>query len=700
MDKSRNYILDRITSKKTTPEEFNFDALQAPPLGLFFDQYDIQELHSIATSVKLAGKPQERYAAIDRVCKRRGLVKFGSGTNRVVYRHPEFPDILFKIASDAVGLGDNPAEFRNQCILKPFVCKIFEISPCGTVALVERLIPITSREEFLSVADDVFELITEWLVGEYVLADIGALYFMNFSIRKNFGVCLVDYPYLYKLDGNKLYCRKKDPTSPTGTCDGEIDYDDSFSRLVCTKCGAVYKAKELELKIKTNELVVEGKRTKMKIKVSGGTTNEKRVIENGNSNFAEQKDSIKKSNPTTAKPATNNTVRISFGGGVDGFNIKDGMVNVNGFNSSVLCNIPPKYVPIEDVYVNGVAEKKTEEVAKNNVTTIKLEQPVEKVDKVKVAPVVQPKVEAVEPEVVEEKVEEVVEEVVEEQSVEAEEVKTEEVAAPVEEERKVVSAITISDEVKKEAIANKKEEPAKGAAQTVDELVSKIEEILDGVDVDAIKNDIILRLIDASAKHAVSNPTVFKKLSHILAIMYDDLDTLEEAFSDAEFAEMILKVYNTDTNISSVTLNHEDNDLEIAYETELYHTWDEHSEYPLGKVDSGIFTIAADAIRNAMNESNGTYTGFSNYHAKVVNIKELFPTEKLSRRVIVFVNDENQYATVDGKIVVGTDLDDKYIDSLSVVSKDWFENLSVDVPEAVAAASDFSEDEKTEKVEV
>lgn len=697
MDKSRNYILDRITSKKTTPEEFNFDALQAPPLGLFFDQYDIQELHSIATSVKLAGKPQERYAAIDRVCKRRGLVKFGSGTNRVVYRHPEFPDILFKIASDAVGLGDNPAEFRNQWILKPFVCKIFEISPCGTVALVERLIPITSREEFISVADDVFELITEWLVGEYVLADIGSEYFMNAAIRMGFGVCLIDFPYVYKLDGNKLFCKKKDPTSPTGTCDGEIDYSDSFSKLVCTKCGAVYKAKELELKIKANELIVEGKTTKMKIKVSGGTTNEKKVIEHGNSNFAEQKDSIKKSNPTTAKPVTNNTVRISFGGGVDGFNIKDGMVNVNGFNSSVLCNIPPKYVPIEDVYVNGVAEKKTEEVAKNNVT-IRLDQPVEKkVDQVKVSPVVQPKVEVVEPEVVEEeKVEEIVEEVVEEQPVETKE----EEVAPAVEERKVVSAITISDEVKKEAIANKKEEPAKGAAQTIDELVGKIEEILDGVEVDAIKNDIILRLIDASAKHMVSTPAVFKKLSHILANMYNDLDTLEEALSDAEFTEMILREYNTDTNVSSVTLNHEDNELEIAYETNLYHTWDDHAENPLGKVDSGILAISADAIRNVLSESDGTYTGFSNYHAKVVNIKELFPTEKLSRRVIVFVNDENQYATIDGKIVVGTDLDDKYIDSLSVVSKDWFENLSIDVPEAVAAASDFSADEKTEKVEV
>lgn len=186
MDNSRNYILDRIMSKKTTIEEFNYDKLEAPPLSWFFSPFDIQELNSIAKSIKYSAKPKERYDAINRVCNRCGLIKFGAGTNRVVYRHPEFPDILFKIAADDVGLGDNPAEYRNQFLLKPFVAKTFEISPCGTVAIVERVNPITSREEYISVADDVFELITEWLIGKYVLADIGSRYFMNIGIRSGF----------------------------------------------------------------------------------------------------------------------------------------------------------------------------------------------------------------------------------------------------------------------------------------------------------------------------------------------------------------------------------------------------------------------------------------------------------------------------------------------------------------------------------
>ena len=240
MNNDRSYILDRLKSRTVSVAEFNFDTLQAPPLSMFLTPQDIQDLTDIAMSLRLSGKPDVKYKMIDQILRCRGLVKFLAGTNRVVYRHPEFPDILFKIASDAVGINDNPAEFKNQMLLKPFVPKIFEVSPHGTVALTERVVPITSREEFLSVADDVFELITGYLLNAgYVLADFGSKFFMNYGIRKGFGVVLLDYPYLYKLDGNKLFCNKPDPKSPTGKCEGVIDYDSGYNFLHCTKCGEV-----------------------------------------------------------------------------------------------------------------------------------------------------------------------------------------------------------------------------------------------------------------------------------------------------------------------------------------------------------------------------------------------------------------------------------------------------------------------------
>lgn len=274
MDPSRNYILDRIKSKTMTKDEFNFDRLQAPPLCMLLSPFDIQELHNIATSLKWSAKPQLRYQAIDNVMRRRGFIKFVAGTNRVAYRHPEDTRFLIKIACDDVGMRDNPAEYQNQFIFKPFVTKCFEVSPCGTVGVFERVNPITSREEFLSVAEDIFEVINEWFIGEYVVADFGSKFFMNWGIRKGFGPVLLDYPYMYKLDGNKLYCKAPDPHSPTGKCDGVIDYDAGYNFLHCTKCGVVYKAKELENKIKNHSIIAEKEgEFKMKIKVSGGSKN-------------------------------------------------------------------------------------------------------------------------------------------------------------------------------------------------------------------------------------------------------------------------------------------------------------------------------------------------------------------------------------------------------------------------------------------
>ena len=274
IDRNRSFILDRVKSRTTSIEEFNFDQLSAPPLKVLLSPTDIGDLHYIATSVKLSAKPEQKYKYIDEIMKRRGFVKFGAGTNRTVYRFLEDQSFLAKIAYDSVGMGDNPAEFRNQQLLKPFVPKTFEIDPSGVIALAERVNPITSREEFYSVADDVFTLIDEFLVGEYVLADIGSNFFMNYGIRKNFGVVLLDYTYCYPLDGNKLYCNKPDPTQPSGKCEGEIDYDAGFNHLYCKRCGAMYKAKELAAKVTKQEIVRKRQGDiKMKIRVKGGSKN-------------------------------------------------------------------------------------------------------------------------------------------------------------------------------------------------------------------------------------------------------------------------------------------------------------------------------------------------------------------------------------------------------------------------------------------
>lgn len=272
MDQSRNYIIERLKQKPVSISEFNYDNLKAPPISCMFAPQDISRLNQIATSLRLAGRPKDKYKMIDEIMNARGFVKLASGTNRIVYRPLEDNSFVVKVAIDSVGIKDSPREYANQFIFKPFVTKVFEVTPCGTLGVFERVIPITSREEYLSVASDIYTMINEWFIGEYVLEDIGTEFFMNTGIRKGFGPVIIDFPYVYKLDGNKLFCKGIDKTSPTGYCEGIIDYDAGFNHLYCTKCGTRYRAKELEEFIKDNKIIVksEGER-KMKIRTVGGT---------------------------------------------------------------------------------------------------------------------------------------------------------------------------------------------------------------------------------------------------------------------------------------------------------------------------------------------------------------------------------------------------------------------------------------------
>lgn len=263
-------VLQSLYTKRKSPLEFNFDMLTAPPLLALLTPQDINDLNRIARSVKLAGKIDEKYKLIDQIMTNRGFVKLHAGTNRVVYRFIEDQRFVIKVAVDRVGLGDNPAEYKNQFLLKPFVTKVFEVSPCGTVGLFERVDPIMSREEFLSVADDIFNLITKFFVGKYVLEDFGSHYFMNWAIRKNYGPVLLDFPYVYELDGNKLYCNAKPiPGRRDIVCGGEIDYDDGFNNLICTKCGRPYQARDLK-KAEENKLIIVGGKKTMRVQIKIG----------------------------------------------------------------------------------------------------------------------------------------------------------------------------------------------------------------------------------------------------------------------------------------------------------------------------------------------------------------------------------------------------------------------------------------------
>lgn len=274
MISERSGIIDRLKSGTTTINDFNYDKLAAPPLSMLLNQYDIDRLYNIATSVRYAGNTKKKYKAIDEILLPRDFSKLSAGTNRLCYKFQHDDGFVIKVAYDSIAIQDSPAEFTNQYTLKPFCTKVFEVDPCGVVGSFERVDPITSREEFVSVADDVYYLIDNWLLyNGHIMADIGTKYFMNYGLRRGFGVVVIDFPYLYEIDGNKIFCTSPDNKSNTGVCGGVIDFDPGFNELYCKKCGTRYRVKEISKDIEEGKILVKGnerRKEKMKIKITVG----------------------------------------------------------------------------------------------------------------------------------------------------------------------------------------------------------------------------------------------------------------------------------------------------------------------------------------------------------------------------------------------------------------------------------------------
>lgn len=345
-------VLKRLQSRTVSKSEFNFDQMLARPLFSYISQFDVDQLYNIATSVRYAGNPLKKYKAIDNVLNPRGFVKLSAGTNRICYRHLDDTSIVLKVAADSVAMKDNPAEFINQNYLKPFCTKVFEVSGDGAVALVERVKPIRNREEYISVADDDFALL--WMITQkYVMADIGSHYFMNKGIRRGFGLVLLDFPYLYQVDGNKLICRAPNKNEPSGICGGLIDYDDGFNHLICKKCGTVYRAIEISKSIANNKIIKEGNRKKMKVSVYRyGVKISKAEDTDG---LLPSADYMKHEEKPVEEKRSNNMIKVSVRKRTD----------VNNNVNKVKVNVPTQK-PVEEPKVE---EKKVEEVKTEPVKT-------------------------------------------------------------------------------------------------------------------------------------------------------------------------------------------------------------------------------------------------------------------------------------------------------------------------------------------
>ena len=262
----RQKLLGFLGLKHDTLLNFNYNSLWAPPIAALCSPTDIGDLYELATSIRYNAKIKQKYWEMDRIMSKAGFREFHAGTNRRIYAHLDYKHLMSKVALDDSGLKDSQPEYENQFIFAPYCSKIFEVTPNGSVSFVERFEPILNRETFLYYADAIFDILDRLIDGKYAVADIGTNYFMNWGVRPGFGPGLLDFPYAYALDGNKLYCKN---ILPDGTmCTGVIDHDPGYNEFICNHCGKVYQARDLELAKKENLIEFTGGLANMNLKMS------------------------------------------------------------------------------------------------------------------------------------------------------------------------------------------------------------------------------------------------------------------------------------------------------------------------------------------------------------------------------------------------------------------------------------------------
>ena len=211
------------------------------PLSYYIDDYMVQQMYQISVSTLGKGPKVDKMREL---LAPKGILPIGVGTNRAVFQSVMEPNIVFKISLDNVGRKDSPREKINQEYLKPFCTKIYEVTPCGTVAMVEGVYPIKTQADFQLYFDQIVQgILVPFIGGRYALDDIGFENFMNYGVRENFGPVLLDFPYLFLYDEDKMTCKN---IMPDGSiCGGSIDYEVGFMDFVCPNCGQRHTAREV-----------------------------------------------------------------------------------------------------------------------------------------------------------------------------------------------------------------------------------------------------------------------------------------------------------------------------------------------------------------------------------------------------------------------------------------------------------------------
>lgn len=170
------------------------------------------------------------------------VINFGTGTNRVAVMTDNY---VFKIALDLAGCVDNMHEFRMSSELYPDVTKTYETNK---LICVSEYVQVINSEQLVFRKREILSMLKRLSEKTSLMLDVGYVKknMSNLGIRASDDrVVILDFGYIYtKLDGIQLTCSNEDCIRKHGLVD--LEYNSTYSALVCPKCGSEYGVTELQ----------------------------------------------------------------------------------------------------------------------------------------------------------------------------------------------------------------------------------------------------------------------------------------------------------------------------------------------------------------------------------------------------------------------------------------------------------------------
>ena len=240
-----------------------------PPITCYIPQSIIDTFYTISCDSKLYNAPLKRFKLQNELLEPYGFKPLASGTNRRTFYCVYDPWIVLKIASDAIGRSDNISEFGIQKVLLPFCTKVFDVDSSGSMQLAER-VEVMTEDDFRTYQKEICRYLESWFQLGYFFEDVGFYSFKNWGLRDGSGPVLLDFPYFYQYDPDKLICDRENPKTHE-KCGGTIgyNYESIMSEIICYKCLGRYSAQYLSKKIDGNSCdVILGRKNKMRTPIN------------------------------------------------------------------------------------------------------------------------------------------------------------------------------------------------------------------------------------------------------------------------------------------------------------------------------------------------------------------------------------------------------------------------------------------------